>query len=1069
MADTESPISIPDIIDNSVEGQKLCDVLNALLVPGSRAHFASAYFNLGGFSLVKDSLSRTASLRLLLGREPSLSGDTTRTGHAVAIISDDLRADTEEAMASKETPSLIQEFLDFVQRPSVEVRVCSHFSHGKAYVIEGVPLFGQVAIQGSSNFTAAGLTANWELNSVLKQSSAVQGIKDWFERFWERSEDYKAQLIELLTDFTRTYSPYDIYMKTLYEYFKDRFDIEVKVDGPSPVVLADFQHDGYLAAKDIIETYGGVFLSDSVGLGKTYLALKLLDDYAYKLRQKAMVVCPAQLGKPEDPPDPAWWPRKLRDYVIRADIITQEELSRSIFPVEEFLEYDLVVVDESHNFRNATTNRYENLSRILTLGKPKKVILLTATPVNNSIFDLYNQIQLITRGQEDFFASAGIRNLWGYFLQAEADKQHLYDLLEEIAIRRSRHYIRKNYPDAIIDGKPVRFPERKLHTVRYSLEETYSGLYQEIADVIENLNLASYSYAAYRRTARRQQLALWETLKERLIAVGWAEKEAEAYTFQLGRQLALVQILKTLYLKRLESSIEALRISLERQRDFQARFLELLRKGKLLDAASYRRIFVWSGSEDESAEGEAAEDLISLLPTVEPKDFDLEALEKAVDEDVQALNRVLAKMPTPVAPSDSKLARLKEELLRLKNEKIVVFTYFRDTARYLYRELQEDKDFMNNLGRRMSIVDSGIDSRERSDRITRFAPLANDKPQLKGTDREIDLLISTDVLSEGQNLQDANTVVNYDLHWNPVRMIQRAGRIDRIGSDWDLVHIYNFFPEDRLESLLRLLERLFQKLDAIKRSVGLDASTLGEAVDPKDFNAIRRIQAEDPEVVEELEQASELVVGEFIKQELLDFLRQAGEERLKRIPLGVGSGMKRPGQHGLFVYLKGGDRHFWTYYDLATGKMTERKLEVMRLIQSAQSTVRSEPDFDPYEIIDRVKKHIVNRFRQLQASPLVFKAPQSQILNLLKSVQGTFNEASELLNYFSTPLPGTLLRPLRKIWDAYRRGGEVQELLRELKAFTEANPIATPATVPAGELELREEDLQLVCWLALTG
>jgi len=1055
-------MEIPDIVDNSIEGEKLCDVLNRVLSPDVTAGFATAYFNVDGFALLKESLTKVNGFKLLLGREPIMGEPRPGT---VALVSEDLRADTEDAMGQRETPHLIKDLVDFINRDMVQVRLYTkQFLHAKAYIIEGLPYVGTIAIHGSSNFTNAGLTRQGELNSVRKEASAVKGIKDWFDRYWTNSDDFKGKLVELLSDFTSKYTPFDIYMKALYEYFKDKFQMEVKVDGPSPIFLADFQRDGYLAARDILDTYNGVLLADSVGLGKTYLGLQLLDDYAYHLRQKALIVCPAQLRD-------VLWSKKLEEYRIFAFIHSQEELGRSDFPLDEYLDSDLILVDESHNFRNSNINRYENLSRLLTLGKPKKLILLTATPVNNSIFDLFNQIKLITRDHDDFFSSAGIRSLWGYFLQVEANKDHLYDLLEEITVRRSRHYIRKNYPHAIIDGKPVHFPDRTLHTVRYSLEQTYAGLYQELANTIENLNLASYSLDTYRKDVRLKQLSFLDSLKERLLAQGLTEKRIEELTWRLGRQLAVVHILRTLYLKRLESSMKALRVSLERQARFQERFLEALKQGRLLDAASYRWIFERNGTDEVAEVEETSEEMIGRLPPVHPKEYLVEEIEEAVKADIQALRSILGKLPEEkdIPSHDSKLEELKRLLTgELKGKKVVVFSYFKDTARYVYGELGKP-EFYRALGHdKISIVDSEVKPSERRDRITRFAPKSNEAPHIKGTDREINLLISTDVLSEGQNLQDANIAINYDLHWNPVRMIQRAGRIDRIGSEWDMVHVYNFFPEDRLESLLSLVQRLYEKLDAIKRSVGLDASTLGETVDPKDFNAILRIQAEDTAVLDELEEASELIVGEFVKQELLDFLRRMGEERLKRIPLGVGSGMKREGHRGLFVYLKGGDRHFWTYYDIATGRVTERKLDIMRLIQCKEGTARVEPEFDVYDIIDKVKDHIVNRFRQLQASPLTFKAPQNHIVNLLQTVRGR-QKVDDLLAYYSTPLPSTLLRTLRKIWDGYRRNGEVTDLLEQLTTFSEANPVAPITTSSVAPSEsVQKEDLRLVCWLALT-
>jgi len=1053
-------MEVPDIIDNSVEGQKLSDLLNQLLSPAVSADFATAYFNVAGFDLVKENLTKVKNFKLLLGREPA---GEARPG-APTLISEDLRTDTEDAMGQRETPQLIRELLDFLKREGVEVRVhTKQFLHAKAYIIEGLPVVGTLAIHGSSNFTSAGLIRQGELNSIRKEASAVKGIRDWFDRYWATSEDFKAQLIELITDFTTKYSPYEIYMKTLYEYFKDKFQMEVKDEGPSPIFLADFQRDGYLAAEEILERYGGVLLADSVGLGKTYLGLQLLDHYAYHLRQKALIVCPAQLRD-------IMWSKKLEECRIFAHIRSQEEVGRSDFPIEEYADCDFVLVDECHNFRNSNINRYDNLFRLLTLGKPKKLVLLTATPVNNSVFDLYNQLRLITRDHDDFFAPAGIRSLWGYFLQVEANKDHLYDLLEEIAIRRSRHYIRKNYPHAIIDGKPVRFPERTLHTVRYSLEQTYGGLYQELADVIENLNLASYSIDSFRKDVRLQQLSFLETLKERLQVQGLSQKRIEELTWRLGRQLALAHIMRTLYLKRLESSIQALRISLERQARFQEKFLEILKRRRLLDAASYRWIFERNGTDEVTEGEEVAEELINQLPSVDPKEYMVDEIESRVTADIKALRAILGKLPVEkdVPRHDSKLGELKKLLTgELKGRKVVVFSYFKDTARYIYRELTKP-EFIKMLGHdKISIVDSEVKPSERKDRITRFAPMANETPHLKDSDKEINLLISTDVLSEGQNLQDADTVINYDLHWNPVRMIQRAGRIDRIGSDWDLVYVYNFFPEDHLESLLNLVHRLYEKLDAIKRTIGLDASTLGETVDPRDFNTIKRIRDEDTSVLDELEETSELTVGEFVKQELLDFLKRVGEERLKRIPVGVGSGMKREGLHGLFVYLEGGDRHFWAYYDLATGKITERKLDIIRLIRCQEGTARQEPDFDVYEVIDKVKDSIVNRFRQLQASPLTFKAPQNQIVNLLQTIRA-HQEVNGLLAYYSTPLPSALLKPLRRIWDQYRKESDVTWLLERLTSFAEANPIAPVAQPSASEAQaVQKDDLKLVCWLAL--
>jgi len=1043
--------ALPDIIDNRTDDRRLSTILQRMLTQGSRLDIATAYFNVEGFALVREALEGVNGFRLLLGSEPKAANE---------IISQ-LRRDIELGLGHKATPEAVRAVVEFLKREDVTVRLFRNgFLHGKAYILQGVPMLGSVGIVGSSNFTHGGLTGNSELNAVERNQAAVEELKQWFNGFWGECEDFKQALIDLLTHFTTDYPPYLIYMKALFEYFKDQLEVAKPGDLPSgPIELTEFQEDGYLNAKKVLDRYGGVMIADSVGLGKTHLGLRFLDDYAYRERQKALVICPAQLR------DTLWQPR-LAKYRIYTEIRSQEEISQSDFDPAPFADYDLVLIDESHNFRSTSANRYDNLMRVLTQGKPKKLILMTATPVNNSIFDLYNQLRFITRDSDDYFAEAGIASLWGYFLRADAERGDVFDLLEEVTIRRTRQYIKHNYPDATINGERIKFPDRELHTVHYKLEDTYVGLYGECAQVIEGLQLAPYTLEGYRKR----------------------NPDPSA----LARQQCIVGLLQILYLKRLESSIVALRISFERQRNFQRKFLELLKRGKLLDSSNYRKVFAGTQS-DESGEYEPeVEEFIDALPQVNANAYRLSEVAAAVEADVQALGQVLNKMEQAfgedVGKKDAKLHALKERLCgELRGKKVVVFSYFKDTSRYLYHELggpdprgnrkPSGEAFLRELGHdRIRIVDSIVKPQERREIIRRFSPNSNEMPHLKGTEEEIDLLISTDVLSEGQNLQDANTVINYDLHWNPVRMIQRAGRIDRIGSRHDVVHLFNFFPEDRLEDLLGIMKRLGEKMDDIRRTVGLDAKVLdpAELVGPKDFNALRAIEKGDKEIVDELEALSELDVGEFVKQALLDYLKKMGRERLRSVPNGVGSGLKREGSRGLFVYLRGKQdearsdspphRDFWCYYDLTRERdpITERKLEILKLIRCEEKTKRVEPDFDVYDIIDRCKRYVVNRFRRQAAKPPTLKAPQNEVVNWLQA-QATESDGSETLRYFANPLPAVHLAKLRKLWR--ETSSEVGDRLAALRKLVEDNPISLPI-LPAAQ-SIREEELQLVCWLAV--
>ena len=1061
---------IPDLIDN--ERRRLADVLKGLLAdsPDPRLDVVAAFFNLRGLKVLEPEIERLRALRLLLGKEQEQA----------FVVGERLLAELESAAARGETTAReIRRWRDFLARDSVAVRRYARaFLHGKAYIVRGVPTLGVIGIVGSSNFTGAGLTTNRELNAVLKQESAVRDLQGWFEALWQEAEDYKAELLELLERFTRVYTPYEIYIKAIYEALRDRLDQELGEQDarPSPIALADFQRDGYLAAREILENHGGVLLADSVGLGKTYLALRLLDDYAYRERQTALIVCPAAIRE-------TVWRPLLRQFAIPGELVSMETVSQRDFPADDYARrFRVIVVDESHNFRNPDTNRWNNLFRVIARGDPdKKVILLTATPVNNTVFDLYHQLRLITRDNRRFLRGAGIPDLWDYFRRAEENKEALYEVLEALAVRRSRPFIRQNYPEAEIDGQPIRFPERKLHTVRYSLKDTYGpDLYRRIAQTIENLLLAPYQVETYRKElikARRvPSLLLFEGLGEgeeglaqRLQeALGWSPEEVRTFLMDVGRQTALAHILRVLYLKRLESSVEALRISLRRLHGFLERFLQALEAGRLLGAEDYRQWLRMEGADEEGPEGEEGwEAFLSSLPELRADLYDLAGLRAAVEADLRALEGILRELERD--RPDGKLEALKRLLAsrELQGRKIVVFSYFKDTARYLHRRLSGDPAL---AGRRLAIVDSDVRPQERTERIQRFAPRANGRADLPPAE-EIHILISTDVLSEGQNLQDADVIVNYDLHWNPVRMVQRVGRLDRLGSPHPIIHVYNFFPEEELEELLRLLQRLHEKLDAINRTVGLDASILGETPNPMDFNILRRLEREDLKALQELEAESELTVGEFLKQDLLRFLKEAGEERLRRIPLGVGTARRRrEGPRGFFAAFRNPrtNQHHWLFYDEEHDRILERRLEAIRPIRCEPSEPPAPlpEDFDPRPFIEKLRRHLWNRIRRVDLGPSELPAPQRQVVNWLHTLPPSA-ERNRLLAYFEArPLAGPDLQALRRLWRE-RSTWSQEEWQKRLIAFMESHPHppSTPGEAQSASAPEREEDLECIVWM----
>jgi len=516
-------VKLPYVIDNRTH--KLANVLNDLLHDDQvRAlDVATAYFNVGGFELLHTGIESLVSFRLLLGSEPSEAGNLGLRAQ--------LRRDLDATPFGEEALRQVEALIRFLRRESVEVRLYQHgFLHAKAYLFFAdetpgdrfVPVAG---IVGSSNFTRAGLTANQELNlthksvvaeeevddveakaavePLLKQSTrplfeprpepsaieattrreiksevgarAILELLDWYDDHWSESRDFKQDLIELLNESKfgdHEYTPYQIYLKTLYEYFRDELgDDGLHLPGTrSAVELTRFQEDAVRKARRILARYDGVMVADSVGLGKTWIGKKLLEDTAYHQRQKAVIVCPASLRE--------MWRSELREAAIPCEIISQEMLGREEFDERPYRDADVILIDESHNFRNHRTNRYENLERLIGAnggrgrdGQRKKLILLTATPINNTIFDLYNQVMLIAQGDRTHFAGAGIGDLRRYFLAArqqpdESETAALFNLLEEVVIRRTRPFIRQVYPQATIHGEPIHWPERRLETVR---------------------------------------------------------------------------------------------------------------------------------------------------------------------------------------------------------------------------------------------------------------------------------------------------------------------------------------------------------------------------------------------------------------------------------------------------------------------------------------------------------------------------------------------------------------------------------------------------------------------------
>lgn len=1024
-----------EIIDNSEEN-KLVAFINTALEdnPKTNLDIGTAFFDVKAFTMIKDNLEGVTRFRLLLGKTPEEHSSNTLGD----ILSKQIKEEVEGFELTKDAFDDVKFFIEFLKKKNVEVRLFEKFLHGKAYI------FDDRIVIGSSNFTAAGLTRYGELNTWKQESQATYTRKEWFEKFWAESINFKEALIKILEESrfgSKEYTPYEIYIKTLFELQKEDIKERQKEEKPegfpeTKVNLAQFQEDAIARIWTRMKKYGGCIVADSVGLGKTWIAKKILEKIGYYERKNILIVCPAQLRE--------MWKKELKKIDVKENILSQEELAADDYlnKAKKALggrldNVELIVVDESHNFRNPLSNRWENLftlakDHISQLGKRPHMLFLTATPINNTPWDLYWQIMLLVLMDGSAFIKENVVDLFKFFKQAQENPALLNDLLNEISIRRTRDYIIENYEDAFITielpngetkEQKIIFPKRELENINYQLDKAYKGMYKEISDTLtEKLEMAYYRILEYRKVSLQSE-------EEKLA---------------LGRMIAIGGIFRTILLKRLESSVDAFRKSISNHVEFLEKLKTYLKSGKLLTKEAY---FKYLMNLDEEFDGEK---LLETLTEFKINEYDSDNLFKDIDKDIVLLKAILEKVNKIRPEDDSKLKVLKEKLLELsKDGQVVLFTYYADTLNYIAGEIAKDKRFGGiKIG---TISGSGKTSKNPQQRehiIEDFSA------------KKIDILLSTDILSEGQNLQTAKYLINYDLHWNPTRMIQRAGRIDRIGSPYRKIFVYNFFPEDELETLLKLVQILQEKIIDIDKSIGLDQTVLGEEIHPKVFGVIRKIRSRDNRVFAELEQDA-FGGGEIFYQPLKDFLKSKGIEELEKLPDGIFSGLKREKVSGIFFYYKYEDNfHFWYLYDTKMGSLLTSKTGILKFIQCKPNEARVIPNFfeKVYDInkivlddIERTYKEIELSYTQDSKLKELSRIQSTKFIrSLIVEVELQINRyldefpANDSIEKIWEPLKNKLisipptkkrLQTIRKIWRVYKKDNDIENMMKELSGF----------------------------------
>jgi len=1036
-------------IDN-YKGNDLAPFLNSSIELNSSTSIATGFFNVGGYALLKNSLREAFSdesrnFRLIIGREvindpPNISYES-------------LRDELENAKYDEQNKNNVDDLIEFLNQNNVFVRTNEDkFTHAKCYV------FDNHVIVGSSNFTTRGLQQGAELNAVLYSQPHIDEVKTWFDRIWNKCTDSKADLIAALdaSKFGRPIKPHTMYMKMLYEYHKQRLD-DIQSVVHANDVLPDFQKHAVISALRILRKYNGVIIADSTGLGKTHIGIELLKKKVGEERKKTLLIAPKQVL------DSVWNPRLENELIKVIDLSIEKTGSSTFDPSEYVNKVDVIMIDESHNYRSGSTSRHSNLMKLLVGGKKKEVILLTATPVNNSLLDLYYQLSFITAGDDTYFSNLDIPNLYAHF--RKLDKKPMLEgantinsILYQIMIKRTRQSIKENYPDLTmtIDGKTrkLSFPKRRLHKIEYSLTKLYGDkIYQNVLDLIDNVNLVPYRIEFY-------------------------NKKSNEIEKQLAKHRSMLQ--QTFLMKRFESSIEAIRNSLKTLDKFYHYFDQALKKDKILNSKSFRKLLNDFADEDAFSEDELLERIKDNNDLVSIHGYNKAEIARDLQHDRSKIKSVLNEFNEMKGHDDSKLKALIDDIntykvLTTDGKKVVIFTSFIDTALYI-------KNYLDSaLQEKVVLLTGKTPHSERAKILKQFAPKANNHSLALGDEAQV--LVSTDVLSEGQNLQDCNYVINYDLPWNPMKLVQRVGRVDRLTSEFSHVTSAVFIPEKELDAMLKLLEKLQKKIIKIGETVGVESTIFGEPAQPKDFNALEKIKRNDHTLIGEMEKSVDVLSSDKPFDALLKFIQQAGKEKLRSIPLGKRSGKKSSDSGLILLYrnVLAKDMHFIFYnYSTTAFEHIDDLGWVFSSIECEPDELLSMPfnEKEAFQQVGHIDKQATDQIlRNLNItydtrnSQPVGSRKQRQIIEIISAAHRSGRISADDVGSIYEILKNTNLSPwdfdLSQYLDQYNNTHDVKSLLTSLrKLFLKYN---LTADIVDRLPKIEPKHLRLVGCLFLNG
>lgn len=1052
---------------------------------------ATGYVRIGGL-LALAALPGPADrpIRLLLGAmpEPGLGAmpvgpqEPRRAGEAFDETLKRLRQERDfDAFPPSRRTGALDQVEALIRSDRVQVRrYTTRFLHGKAYVFAERGPDGALAGEGgvlvsSANLTSGGLEYNLELGIVHYQPNVVRMALDWFDELWAEAADFKQNLLDLLFPPGEVYTPQQIFNRALLELYGDQVEAEVGEDvRGGGVTLVRFQEDGYRRARRILEEFGGVIYADGVGTGKTKIGLRFIDEFAGR-GFYTLVVTPAQLRD-------SLWRTETVKALLPCEVISYQELAtdRQLNPDSQqrrlLLQkdsYRLVVIDEAHAFRNADNTWYAALDRLLG-GSEKSLALLTATPVNNTLWDLYNLVMLFARHDAAFRSTRlAIPSLKELFVRAGANDPDrisddvLFPLVDGVGVRRDRRFLEERYSgETFEDGTPVRFPTPVLAERRYDLDSVYPGVFKDVVEAIGALTMARYVPSRY---------------------------EA-ASAGEVAQQTALAGLMQSQLLKRFESSVAAARATLDRMILAHETLVTAWReRGMVLSLTTLRDVVL------EAQSGEPLSDLVEAALDEDQEARSIEGFDARFLEDVQAdlerLQAIAQRLAKLAALPDPKLGLLAELLNETPASKVAVFTTFADTAEHVAAAIEADPDRFG--GREMTrVIGTETDTAQRIRELERFAPQSVGDEPVEPESGEVDLLIATDIVSEGQNLQQAQGVISFDMPWNPQRVVQRNGRVIRLRSPHDEVYLHTMLPKrGDLEAALRLEARIRGKIAAANATFGMESEVLADVeatskafadeAEARAFDELEtlaeRIATGDASLLDEGQApGSAAFTGEQYRWVLSRLFREGMFSTLRAVPWGSGSafvkGGPAPERRGAFFACRtppseafpDGER-LWRFVS-AAGDVVRQDLEMLRLIDPGSAGRAEVPADVDLERLWRVAAQDMCREYNAKLDPKLVEAalPASQrwALGILEDPDlpndPAYVRADDALGVGRNQLVRRALADVRRRYSA----GEIS--LRDaadaiVGVVDEAGlrPEPPPAPPPA---PLRERDLGVVCF-----